>query len=258
MKWILISFIASVAAAAATDYGIVSSENDTIYSDKEKYETPLHLGPDWITIAAFDTSRGDECPSSFVRVHALGKSVCSASYGCSSYTYKVNGLFYNEIAGVVRGYQKGTTDAFQASTHGKGINDVYVDGVSITIGNPRQHVWTFAAGLTQLGNYADFNCPCAVTPGPNAPSFVGDHYYCSSGAITYASKSAYYTAPLWQGNTNECLYDNCCAKLGLPWFHRKLLISQSKDIEVRICNNQEFNDEAVLIDQLILVVRNKI
>ena len=253
MKWILIPFVAIVAAAATTDSGVIFSKNDTLYFD---HETLIHLEPDWKTIAAFDTSRGDECPSSFVKVRALGKDVCSSSYyGCSSYIYKVNGIFYNEIAGVVRGYQKGTTDAFQASWHGKGINDAYVDGVSITIGSPRQHVWTYAAGLTQQGDYPDFNCPCAVTPGPSAPSFVGDNYYCSSGATTDASKSSYYPAPLWQGN--ECNNDNCCAKLGLPWFYRKFIIPRVEDIEVRICNNQQFNDESVLIDQLILVVRYK-
>ena len=257
MKWILIFFVASVAAAAASDSGI-TSKNDSLYFDKEKHGKPIHLGPDWITIAAFDLSRGDECPSSFVKQHmqSLDKYVCSASnFGCSSHIYKLNGIFYNEIAGVVRGYQKGTTEAFQASWDGNGINQPYVDGVSITIGSPRQHMWTYAAGFTLLGNYPDFNCPCSFTLGPSAPSFVGDHYYCSSGAITGASKSSYYSTPLWQGN--KCHHGNCCAKVGLPWFYRKFLIPQFNDIEVRICNSHQANDESVLIDQLILAVRYK-
>ena len=31
------------------------------------------------------------------------------------------------------------------------------------------------------GNYPDYNCPCAATPGPDPPAFVGDYYYCESG-----------------------------------------------------------------------------
>ena len=144
MKWILISFVASIAAAA--DIGVISSKNDTIYFG----ETPLHLEPDWKVIVAIDISRGDECPSSFAKVQSSGKVMCGTSsyYGCSSHIYPLHGFLYNEIAGAIRGYQKGTTDAFQASSHGKGINDAYVDGISITIGNPRQHVWTV--------NYPDY------------------------------------------------------------------------------------------------------
>ena len=29
------------------------------------------------------------------------------------------------------------------------INSYYVDGISITHGNPRQHVWTYAAGIQE-------------------------------------------------------------------------------------------------------------
>ena len=28
------------------------------------------------------------------------------------------------------------------------VNSVYVDGVSITLGDPHKHVWTYAAGLS--------------------------------------------------------------------------------------------------------------
>ena len=254
MKWILISFAVS-AAAAVTVAQSPSQLNATAISPnpyvvKEDLKSPM--APNWITVVDFDASRGDECPSSFVKVKLNGKDMCRSSYGCSSYIYKVHGKIYNEIIGMVRGYQKGTTDGFQASWHGNGINQAYVDGVSITIGSPRKHVWTYAAGLTQEGNYPDFNCPCAITPGPSAPSFVGDHYYCSSGAIKEADRDIYY-GPLWQGT--ECVNDNCCAKIGLPWFYRKLTICQKDDIEVRICNNQDFIDEAVVIDKLILGVR---
>ena len=61
-------------------------------------------------------------------------------------------------------------------------HDVYVDGISITSGNPRKHVWTYAVGLSDDYNYLQFNCPCAKTPGQDPPTFVGNYYYCESGS----------------------------------------------------------------------------
>jgi len=50
---------------------------------------------------------------------------------------------------------------------------VYVEGISITLGLPRKHVWTYAAGLSDDFNYPG---PCHVPcthPGPPPPAFVG-------------------------------------------------------------------------------------
>ena len=72
---------------------------------------------------------------------------------------------------------------------------INVNGVSITLGSPRQHVWTFAAAndilIDTRGHVA---CPC-IHPSHSfegvIPSFVGDHYYLklaaeqnANGAIT--------------------------------------------------------------------------
>ena len=70
-------------------------------------------------------------------------------------------------------------DAFQGP---RDINSYYVDGMSITYGSPRKHIWTYAVGLSDDHNYNGvYNCPCAKYPGTAPPSFVGDHYYCESG-----------------------------------------------------------------------------
>ena len=61
------------------------------------------------------------------------------------------------------------------------LDEKYVDGISITSGNPRKHVWTYAVGLSDDYNYPCCNCPCAKHPGPDPPPFVGSHYYCESG-----------------------------------------------------------------------------
>ena len=62
------------------------------------------------------------------------------------------------MCGKVIGYQVGTTDAFNAGTDD--INEHYVDGVSLTHGNPRQHIWTFAAAHGETNRCTICNCPC--------------------------------------------------------------------------------------------------
>lgn len=258
MKWILVSYVVSVIATAAT-VDAFSKYNDT---DDIK---ALGIGPGWVTAAKFDLSAGDNCPYGLQKVTVGGKPMCRAQIngaGCASVVYGIHGIYYNKTYGMVRGYQKGTTDGFQASQpdhNNAGINEAYVDGVSITIEQTvgqtayRRHVWTYAAGLTSEGNFPDFNCPCSVTSGPKPPSFVGENYYCSSGATTSASKNHYYTDPLWQGTGCTNFKDNCCADIGLPWFYREFPPT-SGHMEVRICSSQTFYDEAVLIDKLWLLI----
>ena len=64
----------------------------------------------------------------------------------------------------------------------------------------------------------------------------------------------YYTNdPLWNGA--GCIHgkNNCCNNVGLPGFIREFCIAQHNNIEDRICTNGHYNnDEAVLVDQLIL------
>ena len=58
----------------------------------------------------------------------------------------------------IKGYQKGAPVAFWSTRHEtKSINAQYADGVLITLGNPRKHVWTYVTGLSD-----DFNYPVLV------------------------------------------------------------------------------------------------
>ena len=60
---------------------------------------------------------------------------------------------------------------------------MYIDGVSITLGDPRKHIWAYATGLSD--NFAYEYCPCARNSSLEAPVFVGDYYYCESGNTTF-------------------------------------------------------------------------
>ena len=60
----------------------------------------------------------------------------------------VGGSPYSHVCGRIRGYQVGSTNAFLY--YGHGIDSYCVSGVSLTRGaaGRRQHIWTFACGLT--------------------------------------------------------------------------------------------------------------
>ena len=83
-----------------------------------------------------------EYANSSVRV--CGRPVTSSA-NCQPTLYTV-GHQYNNVCGRVIGYQFATPDGFfPAET----IDQPYVDGVSVTYGAPRNHIWTFAAGVTE-------------------------------------------------------------------------------------------------------------
>ena len=173
--------------------------------------------------------------------------VRSVSTGCSSVTYSTCGIPYTRVCGRAIGYAYYTPDAFGSKRNG--INGAYVDGLSITHGQPRKHIWTYAAGVSEDHNNKHCNCPCAVHPGPDPPAFVGNDYHCESGNTGYWEAQWYTNDPLWDGK--GCVAgSNCCSTSGLPWFCRTLPCETTDDIEVRWCCNQSTSDEDIAIEQL--------
>ena len=110
-----------------------------------------------------------------------------------------------------------STDAFSG---GGSIDSPYVEGLSITYGSPRKHIWTFAVGLSQDYNYPNYNCPCAQYPGPSPPSFVGNDYYCESGMKGHHQKNNCWSSErLWDGH---CHTKSKCCDRWYAIFHEKL------------------------------------
>ena len=139
----------------------------------------------WTRVAHIDmTNPAAQCPSGLREVsnsttnqRACGKNV---SRGCSSVTFPI-GEKYSHVCGRVRGYQYYTPDAFYHSS-GKTINDAYIDGISITHGSPRRHLWSFAASnYEQWSGTQNYICPCDRPDPANSrwyvPDFVGSDYY---------------------------------------------------------------------------------
>ena len=66
------------------------------------------------------------------------------SAGCSSLKFATHELSYSKVCGRITAFTEGAPEGFM-HTDDTDINGTYVDGVSLTHGAPRQHIWTFAA-----------------------------------------------------------------------------------------------------------------
>ena len=195
-------------------------------------------GP-WTKLTSWKLSTIDlRCPSGlqlFVNetVYACGIPEGSSS-GCHSLPLFSSPVPYTMVCGKMKGYQKGSDDAFHFQN--PTINDPYVDGVSITRGTPRQHVWTYVIGVQENVDNTLNQCPCNSGISESPPSFVASDYFCESGCPAYADGDTFHAAdPLWDGEGCGTLEADCCAAPGLPWFHKILDAPTTDYIEMRLC-----------------------
>ena len=64
---------------------------------------------------------------------------------------KVQGIEYSRVCGKIIAYQYASPGSFwDIYRSGNTINDNYVDGISLTYGNPRAHIWTLLLLLKSL------------------------------------------------------------------------------------------------------------
>ena len=113
----------------------------------------------------------------------------------------------------------------QLHTSSPTVNGVYVDGVSITLGNPLKHVWTYSYSRTKW-ECQSWVCNCTYGSKLTVPAFVGNNYYCESGNPSDLNLNMLYTDDvLWDGR--QCPDNNsCCDRTGQPWFFHQLPIAK--------------------------------
>ena len=179
------------------------------------------------------------------------------THSCSSINNFITpGVDYSSVCGRVIGYQYGETDAF----FGDNINSKYVDGISLTHGDPRQHIWTFAAARDEVGTAPSANCPCINTnqlvPSRNlSPAFVGNDYFCDTGSEDRSQLIFYGDDPLWDGAGCGPL-NTCCSFNTPPWFYKQLPQPTTDDIEMRVCTvGNPIDNEEVAIEIVEMYVR---
>jgi hypothetical protein len=166
--------------------------------------------------------------------------------GCSSAEDFTNsyGIGYTKMCGRIIGYQFGSTNGFSRSNS----IERYVDGVSLTHGSPRQHIWTFAAAREER------DCACSGVGHETPPAFVGNDYFCDAGSATYAGLIFYADNPLWDGA--GCAQSTCCSFNNPPLFYKQLPQPTTDDIEMRVCHSgNPYTNEDIAIEVVDIYVQ---
>ena len=190
------------------------------------------------------TDPNTECPSGWSIITSDSKRTCGmVGSGSTSVYFPVSGGPYSQVCGRIRAYQSRSTQAFHGYNHRYNtIDSIYFDGVAIMYGSPRQHIWTFAAGIWE--NYTsstDNVCPCDTTGDIRIPPFVGEDYFCESGYVYPGYRSTTLEIRL---HSNDTLWDgedchsssSCCSLHNPPYFTKSLGQSTTDDLELRMCS----------------------
>ena len=216
----------------------------------------------WKRVAYLNMSDpSQDCPSVWQEIttpHRVCGRRSTTSGSCEGLNYTTGSEQYDQVCGRIIGYQIGTVDAFLLGPN-VAIDTYYVDGVSVTHGSPRQHIWTFAAGLDERTLHADATCPCVAgsLQGNRIPSFVGQNYFCETDVYNWGGIGGVFYSdgdPLWDGlgcGSNS----TCCTFNSPPWFSVVLPSSTTDDIEVRICDWGDFRNEDSPIQLIELYVK---
>ena len=211
-------------------------------------------------VVNFDmTNPTQSCPSGFMLITSPKRSCGRPGSGCVSTTFPVHGVQYSRVCGRVRAYQYSSPDAFAPYYYyrHRTIDDMYVDGVSLTHGqNPRKHIWTFAAAVDEIRSDR-FTCPCTKTDTAYTgvvPPFIGQDYFCDSGSRTYYQVIFYPDDPLWDG-AGCGPTSTCCSFNNPPWFCKQLPQPTTDDIELRLCGDESLSNEDIGLENVELYVR---
>ena len=148
-------------------------------------------GPGWRRVAFINMADpNQDCPQGLSLTGFSIRSCGRAHTGytnCSSVMFPVDGPQYSRVCGRATTYRWGENYAFYSyHTTRQTIDSHYVDGLSLTHGSPRTHIWTFASGLfsgTSGDSHPKFRCPCDPGNTHGSPPFVGNDYFCDSVAI---------------------------------------------------------------------------
>ena len=226
--------------------------------------------PGYMRVADLNmTESVSSCPSSFkTRTDMCGKLLCGRGDhlpGCTSVSYSTHGIPFQRVCGSVLGYQYAAPNAFFAHQYDPSltVDDAYVDGVSLTYGHsPRQHIWSFAAAMNDVVTEHS-TCPCLNAdhslPDAAVPPYVKDHFFCdttvNSGNTGRDSSPSNCAGKLWDGR--DCGSSNlCCLSQNYsPWFCVDLGVHVTSDIELRLCGNEDTQNEDTPLESVYLYVQ---
>ena len=161
----------------------------------------------WMRVGSINITENDtQCPGNLLKredSNTCGVEIVAFSLPhCSSVNFSVNSFRYSKVCGKIKAFPISSLEAFHSRF--PSIDHNYVDGISLTHGHPRQHIWTLAAGN-------DISCPCTDNCEANSitlpPSFVDKDYFCDTGSEDRSN-------PLWNGGS--CVTTNTCSSFNSP------------------------------------------
>ena len=193
-------------------------ENDPFiaYCELEHEFVPKTRG--WTRLGLFNMTNPDQvCPSGFDFYQSQSRRLCRRNTANRGYTsvYYGTPILWRQLCGRVVALSERTVDGWtRYGCSCNTINDPYVDGISITMGNViRRHIWS---SLKHVIPSFD----------PPPPAFVGNNY------DTQLMSSNYWFCT---NNLDEPIY-------------------VGDGIEVRVCRDQTRGDEDVLLEHIELYV----
>ena len=262
------SIINSIRPVSCKDIKVALPNSPTGYyhvNSRDIYcnmDTLCNVTGEWTRIGYLDmTQSAYSCPSSLTLYEEDGYRLCRRSNNtpsCNSIILQNNGISYSQICGKVTAYQYRAPDAIANRAQENNLNSYYLDGISITRGSPRQHVWSLIVGLFEnsVPGY-ESNCPCATGSRQTVQSFIGNNYFCESGnpSRTLARK-IYSNDVLWDGENCGSNEMSCCSAPGLPWFHRDYGTNTTTDyIELRLCGDEGRTDEDAMLSEYEIYIK---
>ena len=115
----------------------------------------------------------------------------------------------------------------------------YVDGISVTRGNPCKHIWSFISSLQENSIHYQGENEYAPNNSFTASSIVRNDYFCESGCFGKWQWNVFYTMDqLWTGKQCGLIEKDCCLAPGLLWFHKTFNTPITDYIEMRVCGDE--------------------
>ena len=230
-------------------YYIVTNSNGVIrvYCDTSARYCSCDASGGWMRVANLDmTDPTQQCPDGFRLIDTIEPPLRTCgrpdghSDGCVSITFPVHGIEYSRVCGRIVGYQFGSPSGFD--TDESSIDRDYMAGISLTYGLPRQHIWSFVNAQNE--NTTSEVCPCIRNSRISVPLFVGNDYFCDSAVRGRNRTEGIYHPddPLWDGQGCGST-STCCEFNNPPWFCKQLPQPTTDDIELRLCENSNSDND---------------
>lgn len=191
-------------------------------------------GGGWTLVSSYNKYK-DGCLTGF----EMDDGNCLKTDRLETISINTLGIKYQHVRGNVVLKQFASMDGFSRLNAGSSIEDLYVDGASVTVTNNgvKEHIHTYAIGAYQNVNGHPSVCP--VNGGENPPDFVGYNYTCSSGNNGNSWSLVHYENSLFSGND----------------FYKTISAKTSNEIELRIMNDQYLSDEGSSLESYYFYVR---